>query len=55
MNQNITLIELTRTIEEAKTSYELAKTEEEAIFYKAILNDLRTEKRELLDKEFNRK
>lgn len=48
------LIELNRSIEEAKASYELAKTEEEASYFKAILQDLRTEKQELLRNEFNR-
>lgn len=42
------LLELNRSIEEAKTSYELAKTEEEAAYYKAILYDLRIEKQKLL-------
>ena len=45
------LIELTEAIEEAKVSYELAKTEEEASYYKAILQDLRTEKEDW-DKEY---
>ena len=49
------LIELTEVIEEAKASYELAKTEEEASYYKAILQDLRTEKQELLMNEFKRR
>lgn len=48
------LIELNRNIEEAKTYYELSKTEEEALYYKAILEDLRDEKQEQLMKEFNR-
>ena len=47
------LIELTETIEKTKTNYELAKTEQEAAYYKAILKDLRTEKRELMNK-FNK-
>lgn len=42
------LIELNQAIEEAKASYEMAKTEEEAIYYKEILRDLRREKEELL-------
>lgn len=47
------LIELNRSIREAKASYEMAKTEEEAYFYKAIIEDLRDEKQEMLKKEFN--
>ena len=46
------LIELNKSIEEAKASYELAKTEKEALYYKAILEELRTEK-ELLMKGDN--
>ena len=48
------LIELNKAIEDAKASYELAKSEQEAAYYKAILEDLRTEKQEMLMKEFNR-
>lgn len=48
------LIELNRSIREAKTNYVLAKTEKEANYYKEILRDLRTEKQELLMNEFNR-
>ena len=48
------IIELNRSIEEVETYYQLAKSEEEAYYYKAILKDLRTEKRELLKNEFNR-
>ena len=51
---NMELIELNKSIEEAKASYELAKTEEKATYYKEILRDLRREKRELLKNEFNR-
>ena len=47
------LIELNKAIEDAKASHALAKTEKEAAYYKAILNDLRTEKQELMN-EFNR-
>lgn len=47
------LIELTETIEKTKANYELAKTEGEALYYKAILQDLRREKRELMNK-FNK-
>lgn len=50
---NMELIELNRSIREAKTNFILAKTEEEEAYYKAILKDLRTEKRELMNK-FNR-
>ena len=49
---NMELIELTRAIEEVKTSYEMAKTEKEEAYYKAILEELRTEK-ELLMKGDN--
>ena len=42
------LIELTKVIEDAKASYELAKSKEEATYYKEILRDLRNEKQELL-------
>ena len=48
------LIELNRNIREAKTNFILAKSEEEAYYYKATLQDLRTEKRELLKNEFKR-
>lgn len=51
---NMELIELNRSIREAKTSYELSKTEKEGAYYKAIIEDLRTEKQEMLMKEFNR-
>lgn len=47
------LIELNKSIEEAKANYELAKSEQEAAYYKAVIEDLRTEKRELMNK-FNR-
>ena len=50
---NMQLIELNRSIREAKVSYEMAKTEKEEAYYKAILKDLRTEKRELMNK-FNK-
>ena len=46
-------LELNKCIREAKTNYVLAKTDEEEDYYKTILNDLRTEKRELMNK-FNR-
>ena len=48
------LIELTEAIEDAKASYELAKTEKEEAFYKAIIQELKTEKQELLNNEFKR-
>ena len=51
---NMELIELTEAIEDAKASYELAKSEKEALYYKAIIKDLRNEKQELLMNEFNR-
>lgn len=50
---NMEFLELNRSIREAKTNFILAKTEEEEAYYKAILKDLRTEKRELMNK-FNR-
>ena len=46
------LIELNRSIKDAKASYELAKSNEEAFYYKAILQDLRNEKQELLNNAF---
>lgn len=46
------LIELNQAIEDAKASYELAKTEKEEYYYKCILKDLRREKRELLNNAF---
>ena len=48
------LIELTEAIEDAKASYELAKTEKEEAFYKAILQELKNEKQKLLNNEFKR-
>ena len=45
-------IELNRSIREAKTNYRLAKTEEEEAYYKAILKDLRNEKKEILNNAF---
>lgn len=48
------LIELTKAIEEAKASYELAKSNKEALYYKNIIKDLRNEKQELLRNEFKR-
>lgn len=50
---NMELIELTEAIEDAKASYELAKTEKETLYYKAILQELKNEKQELMNK-FNR-
>lgn len=44
------LIELTEAIEKTKANYELAKNEEEAIYYKAILQDLRNEKKEIFNR-----
>lgn len=46
-------LELNRSIREAKTNYVLSKTEKEEVYYKTILKDLRTEKRELMNK-FNK-
>ena len=46
------LIEINRAIEEAKANYELSKTEKEALYYKAILKDLRNEKKEILNNAF---
>lgn len=45
-------LELNRSIREAKTNYVLAKTEEEEAYYKAILKDLRNEKKEILNNAF---
>ena len=42
------LIEINQAIEDAKASYELSKTEKEALYYKATLEDLRDEKQEIL-------
>lgn len=42
------LIELNRSIEDAKASYELAKSNKEAQYYKTIIQELRNEKREKL-------
>ena len=50
---NVEYLELNRSIREAKTNFILAKTEEEEAYYKAILKDLRNEKKELMN-EFNR-
>lgn len=47
------LIEINRSIREAKTNFILAKTDEEEEAYKSILKDLRAEKRDLMNK-FNR-
>ena len=49
------LIEINQAIEDAKASYELAKSEKEATYYKEILRDLRREKQELLNNEFKRR
>lgn len=48
------LIELTEAIEEAKASYEIAKSEKESAYYKAIIEDLKDEKKQILKKEFKR-
>ena len=45
-------LELNRSIREAKTNYELAKTDKEEAYYKAILKDLRNEKKEILNNAF---
>ena len=45
-------LELNRSIREAKSSYEMAKTDEEEDYYKAILKDLRNEKKEILNNAF---
>ena len=42
------LIEINQAIEDAKASYEMAKTEKEANYYKFIIKDLKNEKQELL-------
>ena len=48
------LIEINQAIEDAKASYELAKSEKEATYYKEILRDLRREKQEILNNEFKK-
>ena len=45
-------LELNRSIREAKTNFILAETEKEELYYKALLKDLRREKRELLNNAF---
>ena len=47
------LIEINQAIEDAKASYELAKTKKEYYYYKSIIEDLRSEKQELMN-EFKR-
>ena len=51
---NMELIELNQAIEEAKASYEMAKTKKEAQYYKTIIQELRTEKQENIRNEFKR-
>lgn len=51
---NMELIELNQAIEDAKASYELAKSNKEAFYYKNIIKNLRNEKQEILKKEFKR-
>ena len=51
---NMELIEINQAIEDAKASYELAKTEKEAQYYKTIIRELRTEKQENIRNEFKR-
>lgn len=51
---NMELIELNQAIEDAKASYELAKSNKETLYYKNIIKDLRNEKQEILKKEFKR-
>ena len=46
------LIELNKAIEDVKASYELAKSEKEALYYKALIQDLRNEKKEILNNAF---
>lgn len=41
---NMQLIELNRSIREAKLYYEMVKTDEEAQYYKTIIQELKTEK-----------
>ena len=48
------LIKINQAIEDVKASYELAKSEKEAYFYKNMLQELRSEKQEILKKEFKR-
>ena len=49
------LMELTKAIEDAKASHELAKSNKEAQCYKTIIQELITEKQELLNNEFKRR
>lgn len=49
---NMEYLELNKSIREAKTNFILAKTEKEEAYYKAILKELRREKRELLNNAF---
>ena len=51
---NMEFLELNRCIRKAKTNFILAETEKEEAYYKAILKDLRSEKQEILKKEFNK-
>lgn len=53
IGDNMELIELNKGIEEAKASYEMAKSEKESAYYKAIIEDLKDEKKQILKKEFN--
>lgn len=55
IGDNMELIELNKGIEETKANYELSKTESEASYYEAILQDLRDEKKQILKKEFVRR
>ena len=48
------LIEINQAIEDVKASYELTKSEKKALYYKAILQELKNEKKELLMNEFKR-
>ena len=46
------LIEVINAIEEAKASYEMAKTEKEAQYYKTIIQELRAEKKEIFNRRY---
>lgn len=54
IGDNMELIELNNAVEEAKASYEMAKSEKEAQYYKTIIQELRTEKQENIRNEFKR-
>lgn len=52
IGDNMELIEVINAIEETKANYELAKSEEEAQYYKTIIQELRTEKKEIFNRRY---